>query len=293
MNWLDKNLRIACVLIFLCTLAFAQDNSQPFANVDAAFKKNRLRWSEASEPFQQERIRLGQNFEPELWKYLGQDTDKQDRISNFLLYPEYLHGNAPMPYLAMQIQLKSLSALQGKTDLSSRSMYVTASINAAILAGALDFVDQAEVHKKDAETMMARDRFLTTSFPAIDDYDRCIYDSIGNHEIQSPATACLPKKTTSEPHSTIIEVGEIPKEKFILKPEPRWPSSAAKASHQPGTVLVEIVVDENGRVEKADVVSGTPALQASALAAARGARFQKTQYRGQVVKVRGPLTYQF
>ena len=148
-------------------------------------------------PFQQERIRLGQNFEPELWKYVGDDIDKQDKISNFLLYSEYLHGNLPMPYLAMKIQRKSLSSLRGKPDLSSRIMYVTTSINAAILDGALDLLDQAGIHKSEAEAMMSKDKFLSTGFPAIDDYDRCIYDSVGHHEIASlRAVAAEPAAST-------------------------------------------------------------------------------------------------
>jgi TonB family protein len=291
-NTLHKALRIACTMFFLCLPLFAQETPQPFASVDAAFKKSRLRWSEASTPFQQERTRLGQNFEPELWKYLGEDVDKQDKISNFLLYPGYLHGNLPMPYLAMQIQLKSLSIVRGRTDLSSRIMYVTTSVNAAILDGALDLVDQAEIHKAEAETMMARDKFLSTGFPAIDDYDRCIYDSIGHHEIASPASSCASKKTAGEPNFTLIEVGEIPNEKFTRNPKPRWPSSA-RAEHQAGVVTVELVIDENGSVETADALSGPSDLQPAALKAARGAQFQKTLYQGQAVKVRGWATYQF
>ncbi len=292
MNRLQKGIRISFAVICLCVVGFAQENPRAFASVDAAFKKSRLQWSLASAPFQQERTRLGQDFEPELWKYLGEDVYKQDRIANFLIVPEYLHGNLPMPYLAMQIWLKSLSSLQGKTDLSSRSMYVTASINAAITAGYLDLLDLAELRKADAETMMAKDKFLTTSFPAIDDYDRCIYDSIGNHAIQSPAKACVGKKSASEPGSTTIEVVEIPKERILSKPQPKWPSSL-KSSHASGTVTIEVLFDESGKVESADILSGPPDLQPAALKAAREARFQSTTYRGQAVKVRGPITYQF
>jgi len=289
MNRSSKIPQIACVLACLCALGFAQQSSQSFASVDAAFKKSRLNWSRASEPFQQERTRLGQNFELELWKYLGDDVDKQDKISNFLLYPEYLHGNLPMPYLAMQIQLKSLSTLRGKTDLSSRIMYVTTSINAAILDGALGLVDQAEVHKSEAEAMMAKDKFLATGFPAIDDYDRCIYDSIGHHEIASPATTCAAKKTAGEPNVALIEVGAIPNEMFTTNPKPRWP---AKTARQPGVVVVQVVIDENGKVETADALSGPADLQPAALKAAKEAHFQKTVYRGQAVKVRGQLKYE-
>jgi TonB family protein len=289
-NTLHRALGISCALLFVCALAFTQESPPPFASVDAAFKKGRLNWSLASAPFQQERTRLSQNFETELWKYLGEDVDKQDKISNFLLYPEYLHGSLPMPFLAMQIQLKSLSILREKTDLSSRIMYVTTSINAAILDGSLGLLDEAAVHKTEAEAMMAKDKFLTTGFPAIDDYDRCIYDSVGRPEIASPATTCAPKKTAGEPNVTLIEVGEIPNEKFTTNPKPRW---HAKTARQNGVITVQVVIDEDGKVETADVLSGPTDLQQAALKAARGARFQKTQYRGQAVKVRGPITYQF
>ena len=287
---LRQHSRITLMLLLLCAVAFAQQSSQPFATVDAAFKKSRLNWSRASEPFQQERTRLGPTFEPELWKYLGDDVDKQDKISNFLLYPEYLHGNLPMPYLAMQIQLKSLATLRGKPDLSSRIMYVTTSINAAILDGSLGLLDEAQAHKTEAETLMAKDKFLTTGFPAIDDYDRCIYDSLGHREIADPATTCAPKKPAGEPNVTLIEVGEIPNEKFTTNPKPHWPAAAKGV--QPGSVTVEVLIDEEGRVASAEILAGPPALHGAALTAARKARFKKTFYRGQSVKVRGPLTYQ-
>jgi TonB family protein len=169
-------------------------------------------------------------------------------------------------------------------------MYVTTSINAAILDGALDLVDQAEIHKNEAEAMMAKDKFLTTGFPAIDDYDRCIYDSLGHHEIASLATTCAAKKTAGEPNFALIEVHEISNEKFITNPKPR---PTGKAVHESGTVIVEVVVDDTGGVESAEALSGPPDLQPAALKAARAARFQKTQYRGQAVKVRGQLKYEF
>ena len=168
-------------------------------------------------------------------------------------------------------------------------MYVTTSINAAILDGALDLMDQAGIHKSEAEAMMSKDKFLSTGFPAIDDYDRCIYDSVGHHEIASPATTCAPKNTVGEPNVTLIEVGEIPNEKFTRNPKPRWPATATRQS---GSVTVEVVIDESGRVESADALSGPPDLQPAALKAARAAKFQRTFYRGQAVKVRGPITYQ-
>lgn len=40
-SMLGKNLRITGALLFLCAPSFAQQTSQSFATVDAAFKKSR------------------------------------------------------------------------------------------------------------------------------------------------------------------------------------------------------------------------------------------------------------
>ena len=159
-----KNLRILLTFIcFWCPPSLSKSLSPSLPSTPPS--RNRV--STGREPqslFSRSAHASVPNFESELWKYLGDDVDKQDKISNFLLYPEYLHGNLPMPYLAMQIQLKSLATLRGKPDLSSRIMYVTTSINAAILDGSLGLLDEAQAHKTEAETMMAKDKFLTQDF---------------------------------------------------------------------------------------------------------------------------------
>src|SRR5258708_9353572 len=159
-NELRNVLRILCTLMLLCGMGVAQENTQPFASVDAAFQRGRLRWTAASWPFQPARTQFGENFEPPLWRYLADDVDKHDRIPNFLTYPEYLHGNLPMPDLARRINLKSLSLLKGKTELSSRVAFVTASINAAVESAELELTPEAQQHKSDAERMLAADKFL-------------------------------------------------------------------------------------------------------------------------------------
>jgi TonB family protein len=272
-------------------ISHAQD-AQPFAAVDAAFKKDRLRWSLASGPFQSVRTQLGANFEPELWKYLADDVDKQDRIANFLIYPDYLHGNLPMPDLARRIQLRSLSLLAGKSDLSSRTAFVTASINAAVQSAELELIAEARQHKNDVEKMLAADRFLVTAVPAMADYDSCIYDAIGDPKIGSPAAACKPKKASTGPVITMIEMGEIPQQKVISKPEPQW-KKETKTGTLAGILKVQVVIDESGRVESAEIVDGPSVLQEAALAAARKARFQQTMYQGQPEKIRGWLTYSY
>ena len=75
-------------------------------------------------------------------------------------------------------------------------------------------------------------------------------------------------------------------------PKPVYPpiARAAKAS---GTVVVQVVVDENGRVVTARAFSGHPLLRASAEAAARSAKFSPTLLSGKPVKVSGVITYNF
>jgi protein TonB len=58
-------------------------------------------------------------------------------------------------------------------------------------------------------------------------------------------------------------------------------------------VVVQVVIDENGRVISAQAVSGHPLLQAVSVAAARNARFSPTKLSGQPVKVTGVITYNF
>ncbi|HEY3026955.1 MAG TPA: cytochrome c oxidase assembly factor Coa1 family protein [Pyrinomonadaceae bacterium] len=78
----------------------------------------------------------------------------------------------------------------------------------------------------------------------------------------------------------------------IKLPQPIYPP-IAKAAKAGGTVVVQILLDENGNVISAHAVSGHPLLKASAEAAAREARFTPTKLSGQAVKVSGVLTYNF
>jgi protein TonB len=80
--------------------------------------------------------------------------------------------------------------------------------------------------------------------------------------------------------------------KALSLPHPPYPQ-IAKAAHASGTVVVQVLIDENGNVVSARAVSGHPLLQAVAVAAARGARFSPTKLSGQPVKVTGVIQYNF
>jgi outer membrane biosynthesis protein TonB len=77
--------------------------------------------------------------------------------------------------------------------------------------------------------------------------------------------------------------------KAIYLPQPELPAGDAP----PGTVMVQVLVDEQGSVVSARAVSGPPALHMAAVNAARLARFTTTMLMGEPVKVSGTLVYNF
>ena len=106
-----------------------------------------------------------------------------------------------------------------------------------------------------------------------------------------PPPPPAPKPTPEPPKKTVVSGGVL-NGKAISKPQPAYPP-IAKAARASGTVTVQILVDESGRVVSANAVSGHPLLQQAAVAAARQARFSPTLLSGQPVKVSGVITYNF
>ena len=80
--------------------------------------------------------------------------------------------------------------------------------------------------------------------------------------------------------------------KAINLPKPAYPP-IAKAARAAGTVVVQVLIDENGNVVSAHAVSGHPLLQGAAVGAARQAKFSPTKLSGQPVKVTGVIQYNF
>jgi TonB family protein len=75
-------------------------------------------------------------------------------------------------------------------------------------------------------------------------------------------------------------------------PAPAYPS-AARAVRAEGAVNIQVLIDEEGNVVSASAVSGHPLLRATAVAAAKGAKFSPTRLMGYPVKVSGIITYIF
>jgi protein TonB len=78
----------------------------------------------------------------------------------------------------------------------------------------------------------------------------------------------------------------------ILLPPPVYPE-AAKRMRSSGTVVVEVILDESGKVVSANATSGPTILRDAAVQAALKARFSPTKLSGQPVKVSGVINYKF
>ncbi len=78
----------------------------------------------------------------------------------------------------------------------------------------------------------------------------------------------------------------------ISLPKPAY-SEIAKRAHIQGSVNVQVLIDEQGRVVSAKAISGHPLLTLDAQKAALQARFSPTKLGDQPVKVSGVITYNF
>ena len=80
--------------------------------------------------------------------------------------------------------------------------------------------------------------------------------------------------------------------KALSLPAPVYPEMAHRM-RLTGTVQVEVIVDEDGRVTSAKAVSGPTALREVSVQAASRARFSPTKLSGQPVKISGRIEYNF
>jgi TonB family protein len=75
-------------------------------------------------------------------------------------------------------------------------------------------------------------------------------------------------------------------------PKPVYPP-AARSIGTTGTVVVEVLIDEGGKVISAHATSGPPILRSAAVQAARLAKFSPTRLSGEPVQIIGTITYSF
>lgn len=99
----------------------------------------------------------------------------------------------------------------------------------------------------------------------------------------SAVSAQNPPKTIS---------GGIINGKAVSLPAPKYPA-AARAVKACGSVTVQVIIDEEGKVSSVEVLAGHPLLRNAAEEAAWEAVFRPTELSGQPVKVQGEIVYKF
>jgi TonB family protein len=147
-----------------------------------------------------------------------------------------------------------------------------------------------EVYERIASPAQIPETAFTEVEPAPSDAP-----SFESGEISSAITLHKPPPTPESaptPRPTVPLDGGVLNGKAVSLPKPAYPA-IAKAARASGTVVVQVTIDEQGRVISARAVSGHPLLQAAAVSAAQGARFSPTLLSGQPVKVTGVINYNF
>jgi periplasmic protein TonB len=90
----------------------------------------------------------------------------------------------------------------------------------------------------------------------------------------------------------ILKVSRVLNSQALSLPPPSYPPIARQTRTQ-GTVIVQVMIDEEGKVISAKATSGHPLLIPEAQKAAFRARFSPTVLGDQKVKVQGVITYNF
>jgi len=100
------------------------------------------------------------------------------------------------------------------------------------------------------------------------------------------------KAAEAQPSQSERIEGGVLNGKALELPQPPYPA-LARAAHASGTVVVQVIIDEQGNVSAAHAISGHPLLQAASVAVARQAKFTPTLWDGEPVKVTGVIQYNF
>jgi protein TonB len=101
-----------------------------------------------------------------------------------------------------------------------------------------------------------------------------------------------PPAATPAPAPRILKVSRVLNSQALSLPPPIYPPIARNTRTQ-GTVIVQVLIDEEGKVISAKATAGHPFLVPEAQKAAMRARFSPTILGDQKVKVQGVITYNF
>jgi TonB family protein len=266
---------------------------ESFAELEREVKAERGGWAGNKERlsgfFNQERKRLGDRFEQEVLKYISGDVERHYWISAFLESRSYLHGNAPLPHLALLIKQQGIAMLEGKKDEESLGVTLGLSVGAAVLARKLGLNELAISYKNFAENLLVKHETLSGYFPAMYEEEQGLYRQLESSVIRKGGPL-MEERDETEPKARVS--GGILNNKVLTRVIPTY-SAEAKAAGAAGEVRVRLYLDESGKVIWAKAVHGNQLLYAAAEDAARRTTFHPTIVSGKAEKVVGFLLFKF
>lgn len=106
------------------------------------------------------------------------------------------------------------------------------------------------------------------------------------------AAAAAAKKAEDEKIPEFIQLGNLSKEQAVNIATPLYPEAASRANVS-GIVVVEVVMDTDGKVISAKANSGSPLLRPNAETAALRSKFKPALFKGKPVKAKGVIAYNF
>lgn len=282
---MKKMIHVGSILLLLAVFSSAQD--LPFESFKKAVKEESGGFAgnkgNLSKVFNDERIRLGPIFETELWRYLDDDADKHFWISSFLTAKSYLHGNEPLPELALKIRTRALELLEKKNDKRSLGRKVTINRKLAVSSKLAGRQDDAVRFRDRAEAILTKHDDLSAYISFRTEYEICIYQNIAGS-----IAGCKENET---PKEKIITRGWLNSQALEFV-KPIYPTEL-KGKRLKGQVDVRILTDTAGNVISAEVIRGPSEFHKAAVEAAMKAKFSPMTLSGQPVKTSGWLSYTF
>lgn len=101
---------------------------------------------------------------------------------------------------------------------------------------------------------------------------------------QAPQVAQPPAAAPTQKPTRIRVSGKVQQAMLVHQVMPVYPPDA-KAAHISGTVLLHVIIDKGGAVEKVEYISGPPELKTSATDAIKQWRYKPTLLNGEPVEV--------
>jgi len=101
---------------------------------------------------------------------------------------------------------------------------------------------------------------------------------------QPPQAAQPPAAAPTQKPTRIRVAGKVQQAMLVHRVMPVYPPDA-KGAHISGTVLLHLIIDKGGAVEKVEYISGPPELKTSAMDAIKQWRYKPTLLNGEPVEV--------